>query len=272
LAQPAPRRSLLHAIATTVVLLGLVGIAYLLGRRALFVLIAIVVLVALVELLQALRRAGGRPVSQWGAVGGLGALAAAYGGRDRWLVGAMAASALGSFLLALRPARGATPAADVAWTVLAVTWIGGGGAAAVYLMRIAPGGPALLIATLLVVASDDILAYFVGSRVGRHKMAPSISPAKSWEGFAGGFAGALLAGALAGALVVELDWFQGLGLGLVCAALTPAGDLAESLVKREIGIKDSGSLLPGHGGVLDRIDAVLFCAPAVLVYLRLLGA
>jgi phosphatidate cytidylyltransferase len=136
-------------------------------------------------------------------------------------------------------------------------------------MRIEPGGLPLLIASILVVATDDIAAFFMGSRFGRHKMAPSISPAKSWEGFAGGTVGALVAGAIAGAVLHELSWLEGMGLGLVCGGLAPVGDLAESLAKREIGIKDSGGLLPGHGGFLDRVDAIVFCTPAALVYLRL---
>jgi phosphatidate cytidylyltransferase len=100
-------------------------------------------------------------------------------------------------------------------------------------------------------------------------MAPSISAAKSWEGFAAQIPSAILAGAVASNVVARLELVEGLGLGLLCGLLGPAGDLSESLFKREIGIKDSGRLLPGHGGLLDRLDAILFCAPAAYLYLLL---
>ena len=85
-----------------------------------------------------------------------------------------------------------------------------------------------------------------------------------------GLVAGLAAGAVAGALLRELTVAQGVGLGALCGVLGPLGDLVESLVKREIGVKDSGGLLPGHGGFLDRLDAMLFCAVPVLVYLRAL--
>jgi phosphatidate cytidylyltransferase len=172
---------------------------------------------------------------------------------------------LGSYVLALRPSRGPTPATDVAWTVLGVFWLGGGGAAATGIMML-DGGLTLLVAFVLVTAFGDIGAYFLGVQFGRHKMAPSISGAKSWEGFAAQVPSAILAGFVAARLVDGIDTIEGLGLGLLCGLLGPAGDLSESLFKREIGIKDSGRLLPGHGGLLDRLDAILFCAPAVFLY------
>jgi CDP-diglyceride synthetase len=132
-------------------------------------------------------------------------------------------------------------------------------------------GVALLVAFVLTVAVDDIAAYFAGTSFGRRRLAPSISPAKSWEGAVAGFAGALVAGLVAGALVDELSVVEGLGLGTVCGLFAPMGDLVESLFKRELGIKDSGRLLPGHGGMLDRLDAIIFCAAPVYLYFLLLG-
>jgi phosphatidate cytidylyltransferase len=264
----APGRPLLQAAATAIVLLGLVALAYAVGPRALFGLICVVVAVAMFELLDALRRARRRPVIGFGVVCALGLLTSAYAGRALWMVAVAAVALFGSLLLALRPDRGPTPASDAAWTVLAVAWIGGGGAAAAALVRTDPGGPSLLMASVLVVALDDIVAYFAGTRFGGHKMAPSISPSKSWEGFAAGATAALVGGAVAGGLLQELAWPHGLGLGLVCALFAPAGDLVESVVKRELGIKDSGGSLPGHGGFLDRVDAIVFCAPALLLYVR----
>ena len=226
------------------------------------------VLLALLELLRALAGAGHRVSQGCGIAAGTALLASAYAGSGTWLAAAAAATVAGSMLLALRPRRGPAPLTDAAWTVLAVAWVGGGGAAAVYVLGMDAGGPALLVAYVLTVAADDSAAYLVGSRLGRHRLAPSVSPAKTWEGLGAGLAGALLAGGAAGALLDELGLVAGLGLGLVCGLVAPAGDLLESLAKRELGVKDSGRLLPGHGGLLDRLDAMILCSPAVLAYLH----
>ncbi|MGB8930132.1 MAG: phosphatidate cytidylyltransferase, partial [Anaeromyxobacteraceae bacterium] len=111
---------------------------------------------------------------------------------------------------------------------------------------------------------NDTFAYFAGLNFGRHKLYERISPKKSWEGALGG-----VAGALAGAFLVRTFLLPGLGAPTVLAValggsiLGPLGDLSESMVKRAAGVKDSGKLIPGHGGVLDRIDALLFVAPWV---------
>jgi phosphatidate cytidylyltransferase len=127
-----------------------------------------------------------------------------------------------------------------------------------------------VLAFLMVIWANDIAAYFVGLAVGRHKLAPRVSPGKSWEGAIGGLAGGLAAGLL-------LTGWLPLGRGqsaLWAVALTvvsQAGDLFESALKRRAGIKDSGRLLPGHGGVLDRFDGVLLAAPVAYLLLRTLA-
>ena len=139
-------------------------------------------------------------------------------------------------------------------------------------LRAVPGetGPDLLLLLLLCVTLADTGAYYAGSRLGRHRMAPSISPKKSWEGAAGG-----LAGSVVGALVAHAWFFQKLPVrhalaiaALLCAAGI-AGDLAESMLKRAGGVKDSSGLLPGHGGLLDRMDSLLAGAPILYYYWRL---
>lgn len=129
-------------------------------------------------------------------------------------------------------------------------------------------GVSVLLAHVLITAADDIGAFFAGTAFGRHKMAPSISPAKSWEGAAGGFVAALAAGAMFGSIIDVIGVGHGIVIGAIIGFLAPAGDLAESLVKRELGIKDSGRMLPGHGGMLDRLDAIVFGAPTVFLYLH----
>ena len=130
--------------------------------------------------------------------------------------------------------------------------------------------PQSVLAFLIVIWANDIAAYFVGLAIGRHKLAPRISPGKSWEGALGGLAGGVGAGVLAA------SWL-GLGTGAAAvwgAAITivsQAGDLFESALKRRAGVKDSGRLLPGHGGVLDRFDGILIAGPVGYVLLRLLA-
>jgi hypothetical protein len=120
------------------------------------------------------------------------------------------------------------------------------------------GGLNLLVGHVVVTALDDIGAYFVGVRFGSRKLAPSLSPAKSWEGFLGGFAIALCAGVTFGMLMDELSWLDGLAIAAIIGMLAPAGDLAESMAKRELGIKDSGRLLPGGSLIsADRPNVVI---------------
>jgi len=130
--------------------------------------------------------------------------------------------------------------------------------------------PWVVFLLLAIVWLGDTAAYYVGSRIGRHKLAPVISPKKSWEGAAASFVVAMIA-----AVVWSQVRLHRLDLGLLSAAgLTAAaaqiGDLVESMIKRGSGVKDSGSVLPGHGGVLDRMDALLFAAPVLLFALWLL--
>lgn len=129
------------------------------------------------------------------------------------------------------------------------------------------GGTAWLLLVLVGTAACDTGAYFVGSLLGRHKLIPHISPAKTWEGLGGGALGAVIAAvALSGLLVLSIPLAVLLGL-LLCAAAV-AGDLAESLMKRAGGVKDSGAVIPGHGGVLDRVDSILFVLVAVYWFAR----
>jgi len=148
-------------------------------------------------------------------------------------------------------------------------------------LREEPNGPSLLIFLFFVVWAGDISALYVGRAWGRHKLAPRLSPNKSWEGAVGSVAGSLLA---AGGLLALADWFTQwnsaklsypdeiwywLVLAVIVNIAAQVGDLAESALKRSVGAKDSGTLLPGHGGVLDRIDSLLLAAP-VLWYAQLI--
>lgn len=138
------------------------------------------------------------------------------------------------------------------------------------LVRLHAQAPQLVLFLLLLVAAADVGAYFTGRRFGRRKLAPQVSPGKTWEGAYGGLAAALVLSMLG------VFWFKLAPLPLLaaCAATALAsivGDLTESLFKRHVGLKDSGSLLPGHGGVLDRVDSVTAAAPVFLLGLQRLG-
>jgi phosphatidate cytidylyltransferase len=127
-----------------------------------------------------------------------------------------------------------------------------------------------LLVMLVVVVLTDTGGYVAGVFLGRHPMAPSISPKKSWEGLAGSLLAAAAGGAAGLALFFEVDWWWGAVFGLLVAAAAVLGDLAESLLKRDLGIKDMSTLLPGHGGLMDRLDSVLFALPAAYLLLSVL--
>lgn len=243
-------------------------ISYNLGTTAFFILAVVVVMLAAYELFAALGRAGRRPMTFFGLGCVAAMMLAAFAARPDLFLVVVAVTLNGAFVLALRPSRGRTPMSDVAWTVLGVAWIGGGAAGAVSILMLEPDGILLLIGFVAVSALGDVGAYLVGTNVGHHKLAPTISPVKSWEGLAAGVVSSLAAGALLAGILFELNLVDGLALGAICGVLGPIGDLVESLAKRELGIKDSGTILPGHGGFLDRLDAIVFCAPAAYLYLR----
>ena len=128
----------------------------------------------------------------------------------------------------------------------------------------------LVLALLFLVWSSDIGAYAAGKTFGKHKLAPSISPGKTWEGAIGGFLLTLGMGWVLGYLLPEVPLPHRLAVAAVVAVFGPLGDLAESMLKRSVGVKDSGRIMPGHGGLLDRFDAFLFILP-MLALLRLLA-
>lgn len=116
--------------------------------------------------------------------------------------------------------------------------------------------------------SSDTFAFFVGTKFGKHKLAPAVSPGKTWEGTLGGIAGSMLGVSLM-AYACQITLIHGLFIGLLVGVIAPLGDLVESAMKRYSGVKDSGRLLPGHGGVLDRFDSIMFVAPTVYYYIQL---
>ncbi len=152
--------------------------------------------------------------------------------------------------------------------VFGIIYIGGLGAHLV-LLRFLPDGSSWLIIVSAVTASSDSAAYFVGKAIGKRKLCPNISPNKTIEGALGGLAGGIFAASVFALLLLStVNWFFLIGSAIVLVIAGIIGDLTESIIKRGTGTKDSGNILAGHGGILDRVDSLLFAAP-VLYYLLL---
>ncbi len=207
-----------------------------------------------------------RPLAPLSPAGYLGAALALVGaevsGLD-WMIGGVLTTFVVAFVLkAVSEARQAATIA-ISGTVMGAVWIGGG-LGFIVLLREIPNHGRLAVVTVLVAvwAGDLPTAYFGGRLVGRHKMAPRTSPGKTWEGFVFGTAATIFVAFVALYKQDFLTIGQSIVLGVVLAIAAPLGDLFESLLKRDMDVKDTGRLLGGHGGVLDRIDAILFAAPA----------
>ena len=138
------------------------------------------------------------------------------------------------------------------------------------LIKDLPGGTAMLFYLLFVISFSDIFAYFGGKRFGKSMLAPEISPKKTWEGCFFGVLGGGIVGAVFGEITMSMFWLYGMLLAMVMAVVGQFGDLIESKIKRLCNVKDSGKILPGHGGILDRIDGHMLAAP-VFYYLVKLG-
>ena len=235
-----------------------------LGGWPLFGLAVAAALLALHELYWMTRSL--RPVVLAGYLGAIGTLLGAELGGTDWALGGMFAALALAFVL-----KGAASASSVGVTVLGVGWIGLGLAYALLLRDIDEHGVLALYTVVLAVWAGDAGAYFIGLLFGRHKLAPTVSPGKTWEG--------LIAGTVATIAVTFIALYkqsfltipESLVLGLAIAIAAPLGDLFESALKRDADVKDSGRLLGGHGGVLDRIDALLFAWVAAYYVVAAVG-
>ncbi len=212
-----------------------------------------------------------RPVALAGFAGGIAAIVGAQLGGAEWaLAGFMLTLPLAFLLKGMGGTRGTT-AVSVASTLLAAGWVGLGLAHIVLLREIPEDGQLAVFTVLLAVFADDTAAYFVGRLVGRHKLAPAISPGKTWEGFAAGSAAAIFVTWIALYETGFVEGYRSIVLGVVIALTAPLGDLFESALKRDAEVKDAGRLLGAHGGVLDRLDAHLFAAVAAYYAIAAFG-
>jgi phosphatidate cytidylyltransferase len=249
-------------IAVSVV--GLPVVLYLvwLGGWWLFALVAVAATLALHELFWIARPL--RPLVLAGYAGALLALLGAWLGGAAWMTAGFATTFALAFVLKGISLTRQSLTVAVGTTVLGAGWVGLGLGHVVLLRAISPAddGRLAVFTVLLAVFASDTIAYFTGLLVGRHRMAPTISPGKTWEGLIAGTAATIFVTFVALYDQHFLTIGQSVVLGAVIAVAAPLGDLFESLLKRDMDVKDTGTLLGGHGGMLDRIDALLFAAPA----------
>jgi phosphatidate cytidylyltransferase len=236
-----------------------------LGGWPMFGLAAVAALIALHELYWMTRTL--RPVVLAGYLGALAALLGATLGGADWALAGLMSTLVFAFVI-----KGGVSTVSVSVTVLGVAWIGLGLAHALLLRDIDEHGVLAVFTVLLAVWAGDAGAYFIGLLFGRHKLAPTVSPGKTWEGLIAGIVATIGVTFLA---VYEANFLsipESLVLGAVIAIAAPLGDLFESALKRDADVKDSGRLLAGHGGVLDRIDALLFAWVAAYYVIVAFGA
>lgn len=274
--QGRPRGSDVRTRILTGVGIGLVAVIMLkLGSLTSLILVLAVATPAAAELFGALRRAGYRPATLVGLVATVGIGIGAYMKGEAAIPLVLSLVVVFTLLWYLVGVVKDRPTINVGITFLGFMWVGFLGSFAALLLdpRIFPNrhGVALLLGAVVTTVGYDIGCFLVGARFGRHRLAPSISPNKTWEGLIGGTIASLLIGAVVVSQISPWTTARGIALGLVVAVAAPLGDLCESLLKRDIGIKDIGWVLPGHGGVLDRVDALLFVVPATYYLVRLIN-
>jgi phosphatidate cytidylyltransferase len=231
------------------------GTLYSPARWTFVVVIAAASVVGTLEVLRALRQLGAQPPVVPVLVGGTAMVLAGYryGAEEVFL--ALTLTSLACVLWRL-----AEPAAGLLRDVTAAVFVAAyvpflAGFCA--LLAAPPDGPRRVTAFIATVVCSDVGGYAAGVLLGKHPMAPTVSPKKSWEGFAGSVVFCVAAGLALAVYLLEADWWIGVALGLITVVMATLGDLCESVIKRDLGIKDMSQVIPGHGGLMDRLDSLL---------------
>jgi phosphatidate cytidylyltransferase len=268
-----PGRDVPTAFLTGLVLVGLAVGAILIGPGAFAIFAGIVVLFAQGEFYLAVQKRHYQPATALGLVSGALILGAGYYRGENAMLAIMALSLFATFLwyMTVPAHHRRNVVSNIAITVLGVAYIPLLAAYALAVLKL-PDGEGLTLSIIGLTFVYDTAAFGVGYFWGSRPLAPTISPKKSWEGAIGATLVVIaVAVGVVGSWVSLLDTVpRSVGLAVVVALFAPLGDLAESLLKRDLEIKDMGGILPGHGGVMDRIDSVLFVAPAAFIYLRMI--
>ena len=244
-------------------------ICYVVGAAALVVLVTLVVTASALELFNLIQHRGFRPATLVGVAATVAIMLAAYWRGEQALPLILALTFVTTVLWYMLGVVEARPVVNIGLTMMAFVWVGVFGSYASLMLRpmipgVAHHGKSILLLPILVTVTADMVAFFAGSSIGQRPLAPAISPGKTWEGVAAGAFAAIVVSVIVSKLFLSNTWNlkQAFVLGLVVAVIAPIGDLCESMVKRDLDLKDSGTVLPGHGGLLDRFDTLLFVLPA----------
>lgn len=260
-------RKLLPSIAVSIVLILAVWGALATYRVIFAAIVALAMVLGLREMVQALKTTGIELSFAALAIASLGMATAAWlGGVNGLAVAtAIALPSLLALLLPNGPEGFIKSASAYALSLIYIPFLAG------FLILLARphNGLERVMTFVILIACNDTFAYLTGLALGKHNMAPKISPKKTWEGFAGSIVFTTIAGAISFNYILDAQIWIGALAGILVVISGTSGDLIESAIKRDLAIKDMGTLLPGHGGVLDRIDSILFAAPALWLALEL---
>jgi phosphatidate cytidylyltransferase len=273
---PSGGRNVPIAVAVAVGMAAVALLAFSLGPAVAVTLVTILIVVAAAEYYNALQQAGHQPATLLGLAATGGLLIAAYNyGYAAYPVVLFLTVVFGLvwYLVGVQEER---PVLNLGATMLGIAWVGGLGSFAALMLATDGFGAPMLVAAVIATVGYDVGAFFIGKQFGKNPLSP-VSPNKTVEGLVGGmlFAIVLTTLVVGNGLFSSYGGFEGIGnaalLGLAAAILAPLGDLSESLIKRDLGVKDMGAVLPGHGGLLDRFDGLLFVLPTTYFLALLLG-
>ena len=254
--------------------LGFAGVALFLfsqGPGPTAALVTVVIVVAAAELFGSLQRSGYQPATLLGLVASGAMVAGAYWRGEAAHPLILALTVVFGFLWYLTGVSRARPVLNVGVTVLGVAYVGLLGSFAALLLKWPhDNGVGLLLGAVIATVGYDVGGFFIGRRIGQSPLAPEISPHKTYEGLVGGMAVSVLVSVAIVSQIHPWDFGSALALGVMASIVAPLGDLSESMLKRDLGIKDTGGVLPGHGGLLDRFDGLLFVLPATYYLARVL--
>lgn len=259
-------RNLPAAVASAVVLIVVVAAALFLARPVFLVIVGILVWLASWEIAGALARRDMTVMLVPVYLGGAAMLVAGAYGSVGWLMISLYLTLIMIVInRMLWSSLSTRPVLDVLASVFTAVYVPFLGSF-VALISAYTQSPWPLVFFIVVVVCNDLGGWMAGVLYGKHPMAPKLSPKKSWEGFAGSVALCLVAGVI-GTFVMDIPWWWALVMAVVGSVIGTLGDLTESLIKRDVGLKDMSGILPGHGGIMDRVDSILFAAPAFfLIY------
>ena len=263
-------RKLFPSIAVSLSLVALIWFALAYRREIFAVVVAVAVLLGIREIVRAFN-ASGIYISSTGLM--IAALALSYATWNGGVAGLAIATAIAIPVLLIQlltrgPEGFVASATATTFSLLYLPFLGG----FLILLGRTSTGLERVMTFVVLVGCNDTFGYIVGVLIGKHALVPKISPKKSWEGLIGSLVFTTAGGILAFTYILEMQWWIGAVVGLMIVFTATCGDLIESAMKRDLALKDMGSLLPGHGGMLDRLDSVLISAPALWLALELVKA